>query len=970
MISLWGYRVRDLKRRQKWSIYGITLLTLYAIFGFLVFPLVARHIAADQLSRALKRDVSIQSVYFNPFTLFLRVESLSVKQKKAADNMAFFRSLAVNLQWSSLVRLAPVVEHIKLEEPAVHLSRSEQGVFNFSDLRGSAPKTAGPDGGKQRGFRFSVANIELEHGTIVFTDKAVGKTHRMENIKLGIPLISNLGKAVETHVKPRFSAEIDGRSVVCKGKTKPFHESLETSFRLYFKALDLAKYMAYVPPTVPVVVTEGILSIGLKISFFNTPEKGMELLVWGTVGLYNLMMTDRDGRPLFRLDRLDMGLAQSRVLDGQIHLSDIILASPVVYLHRNDDGRLNIYALQSAADGKPIPPAQTEDDKKETTPVNIELDQFQMANASVFLQADGASAPGSKTDSTGSRLLMLPLLRVDNVSLDAKNKNISVESVVAAGARQKIERLKDGTLNFQVFSSAPAADEGPQESKPPADRPAWNASLASLAVNDYGLTTDRWLSDSGRSVVHLDSLKLTGFQTGGTPPTLAIDDIHFNTVTADVRLEKNSGYTNPEKTNNKESAVKETAAADETGVEPPASQPAMIDIGRFSLTDAGLRFSDQRQLSPFDTELSALNLEILHLSSRPDQTADLRLSAMLDNQSALTAAGKLNPLAGNIFADIDLTLDNMGLGSLSPYSGRYIGRNIAKGKLFVDLDYVVENQRLSGKNHILIDQLTLGETVDSPDATSLPVQLAIFLLQDRQGKIVLDVPVSGNLDDPAFRLGRTILKTFTNLVARAATSPFSLVSGMLGENDPSHLVFSPGSAEVEEHLVEVLNSLAELLYNRPSLAIELSGYVDREKDTGVLTDILLLRKLQSCKQAALEASGSPSMAVENINIKPEEYTQYLWQAYRQETFARPTNALGRVRKLPDSEMEALMRQHIRVDDRHLKALADQRARQVRNFLLASEKVEPERVFVVEAAALTPEPVDGLPGSRVDVSLKK
>ena len=60
---------------------------------------------------------------------------------------------------------------------------------------------------------------------------------------------------------------------------------------------------------------------------------------------------------------------------------------------------------------------------------------------------------------------------------------------------------------------------------------------------------------------------------------------------------------------------------------------------------------------------------------------------------------------------------------------------------------------MQGKNRIFLDQLTLGDKVDSPDATSLPVKLGIALLKDSNGLIELDLPVNGDLRNPEFSIG-------------------------------------------------------------------------------------------------------------------------------------------------------------------------------------------------------------------------
>jgi hypothetical protein len=94
----------------------------------------------------------------------------------------------------------------------------------------------------------------------------------------------------------------------------------------------------------------------------------------------------------------------------------------------------------------------------------------------------------------------------------------------------------------------------------------------------------------------------------------------------------------------------------------------------------------------------------------------------------------------------------------SPYAMKFAGYKIAEGTMSLDLRYKVQNSQLEGNNQVVIDKLTLGERVDSPDALKLPIELAIAILKDSNGRIDLGLPVSGSLDDPQFSWGALIWK--------------------------------------------------------------------------------------------------------------------------------------------------------------------------------------------------------------------
>ena len=162
------------------------------------------------------------------------------------------------------------------------------------------------------------------------------------------------------------------------------------------------------------------------------------------------------------------------------------------------------------------------------------------------------------------------------------------------------------------------------------------------------------------------------------------------------------------------------------------------------------------------------------LSSEETKMADVEMRGKLDNYAPLEITGKVNPLRDDLFLDLTISFKDMDLSPLTPYSGRYLGYVIEKGKLALNLHYLIEKKKLDSQNKILLDQFTLGNQVDSPDATKLPVRLAIALLKNRRGEIDLDIPVSGQIDDPKFSIGRIIIKILLNLLVKAATSPFAL----------------------------------------------------------------------------------------------------------------------------------------------------------------------------------------------------
>jgi hypothetical protein len=358
------------------------------------------------------------------------------------------------------------------------------------------------------------------------------------------------------------------------------------------------------------------------------------------------------------------------------------------------------------------------------------------------------------------------------------------------------------------------------------------------------------------------------------------------------------------------------------------------------------------------------------LSSEESVMGDVDLRGKLDNHAPLEISGKINPLREDLFVDLKTVVKDVDLSPVTPYSGRYAGYTIQKGKLSLDLHYHIENKKLDADNRIFLDQFTFGDQVESPDATKLPVKLAIALLKNRKGEINLDIPVSGYINDPKFSIGRIVLKIIVNLLVKAATSPFALLGALFGGGEElSFIDFDTGSYVVSEEAARKLDTLIKALHDRPSLKLEIEGHVDLEKDREGLIKTTFTRKLKAQKLKDMVRKGQAAPALDTLTIDPAEYPVYLKAAYKEEKFPKPRNIIGMAKDLPVPEMEKLMLAHVGITENDLRQLARERALKVEEYLLKSKQIERERIFFVEPKTLQAEKKEKMKESRVDFRLK-
>jgi acylphosphatase len=402
----------------------------------------------------------------------------------------------------------------------------------------------------------------------------------------------------------------------------------------------------------------------------------------------------------------------------------------------------------------------------------------------------------------------------------------------------------------------------------------------------------------------------------------------------------------------------------------PKESSKNIKIGTITLQGGRIDFSDRSVNPEYSTRLTEIGGRVSGLSSEETTLADVDLRGKLDDHAPLEITGKINPLKEDLYVDLKVRFKDMELSPTTPYAGKYVGYTVEKGQLSLDLKYLIVKKKLESQNYIHLNQLTLGDKVESPHATKLPVKLAIALLKDRTGEIKLDIPVTGSLDDPKFSVWGIILKILINLLAKAATSPFSLLGALFGGGEElSFVEFDYGSTVIAEQNMKKIDTLVKALHDRPALKLDIEGHVDLEKDKDGLIQYLFNKKLKAQKLKEMVKNGQPAIAVDEVKIEPAEYEKYLKMAYKEEKFPKPSNFLGMAKDLPVPETEKLMLTHIEIKEGDLRNLASQRAMKVKDAILKSGQVEPERMFILEPKSLGPEKKEKVKDSRVDFKLK-
>jgi len=387
-------------------------------------------------------------------------------------------------------------------------------------------------------------------------------------------------------------------------------------------------------------------------------------------------------------------------------------------------------------------------------------------------------------------------------------------------------------------------------------------------------------------------------------------------------------------------------ATAEAPVAQSAAPATPIRIAKVTLQGGTIGFSDHFIKPNYSARLANVGGRITGISSAAGSTATLDLRGSYDG-APLTIAGTLNLLAAKPALDIKTEVRGVELTPMSPYAGKYAGYAIEKGKLSLYLGYKIEDGKLKADNRIFLDQLTFGDKVDSPEATKLPVTLAVALLKNRRGEIDINLPISGSLDDPDFSVGGIVMQVIMNLLTKAVTSPFALLGSLFsGGEELSFVAFEPGRATLTPEALKRLESLAKSINDRPALSLEIAGRVDPEKDAEGLRQASLQHQVKAQKLARLVRQGKEAGSADSVTVDDKEYLELLTQAYNKANFPKPRNFIGLTKGLPREEMEKLMLANAPAGENEQRELADERAKAVADWLRSQGKVPGERVFML------------------------
>ncbi|MFN4029486.1 MAG: DUF748 domain-containing protein [Acidovorax temperans] len=525
----------------------------------------------------------------------------------------------------------------------------------------------------------------------------------------------------------------------------------------------------------------------------------------------------------------------------------------------------------------------------------------------------------------------------------------------------------DGYLAQQLAIELLRADVGfrgqvafAQSDKGPSLKLAGDAAIEELKANSTAASTPMTEAQVGEELLAWKSLNLRGLNVAtapGTAPKVQVGETSLQDFFARITINEAGRINLRDIVKGEPQTPPATAATAAASAPVPtasaasATQPVqtaardplapVVQFGPMSLVNGKVLFSDFFIQPNYSADLTELTGKLGAFSSEAPggepQLAALELLGRAEGSASLEVSGQLNPLAQPLALDIAGKVRDLDLPPLSPYSVKYAGHGIERGKLSVDVTYkVLPNGQLTANNRIVLNQLTFGEPVAGAP-NSLPVRLAAALLADRRGVIDLDLPISGSLNDPQFRIGPVIGKVILNLIGKALTSPFSLLASAFGGGEEmSSVAFAPGSATLSPEAQQNLGKVAKALVDRPALKLTVTGTANLEAEREGLQRERVQQLVRAEKRRAQPDSTEP--------VTADEYPALLKAAYGRANIPKPRNLVGIAKDLTVPEMEALLMANQPATEAMAAELAAQRGHAIQSYL-AAQKLPAERLFL-------------------------
>ncbi len=977
------------RHRRKLAI-AAGLVVVYALCGFFLAPWLLRMNAIDIVQQRYGAELRLERVAINPFVLSLTIEGVALDAPDGST-VASVRTLFVNFQSSSLFRRAWTFDEVRIDAPAVVLDRAPSGLLNVAFLAGAPAEAAEPAADAPGGLpRILIFDFAVNESSAEWTDRMPSTPVRSQfgPVNVRIEELNTLpSRAGVQSVEIRTE---NGSTLTWSGDLQL--NPLRSSGAAAIEGPHFSLPSRYLRQATGFSIPDGLSRITLNYTV-SVDDRGalrasvedLELDVTDVRVRRSDPGTPLDGeqvRDILALPAFRVTGASVEWPERRVTVPSVLVEDAAVRVYRDEGGRINW--LPERTDSEEVdtappaagPPWNVHVERVDVRRLSIDLEDHavdpyaEIGLASVDLvltdivNRDGAEMPlsgsietrGGGTIRVDGSLVALPEPMVD--------WTVAAEGLVLAFGHPYLKPLADvnldsGTLDAQVTVRSDASE--------PLDL------SGGFQVHDFLVTE----TDTGSRLGSWDALDVGGLEFGLAGKTLAIDTIAFRRAYADILVAADGTVNLGRVERGSQLPPSEDAAPPVATADAPASDdgPLRVRVGRVTFENSGADFADESLPLPFAARIAELKGEISTIASNSREPSNIALEGRVDEHGFVRVSGSVTPLDPSLDTDVSVKFENVDMPKFSAYTVPFAGREIASGRLDLELGYVVVDSRLNGDNRIVLRDFELGDKVEHPGAMSLPLGLAVALLKDPDGVIDIELPVKGDVSDPEFSYGGVVLGALANLIVKIVASPFALLGNLLGveADELSHVEFIAGRSDLTPPQRETAKRLAEALSLRPELVLELPGAIDRDVDGAALRAAAVDRQVAAITEGQDDGGDTLEQEIEALerlfgelpgNADAEAALDTLRTAYTTPAgddpdapaFDAVAYAAALRRRLADEQVIA---------EQEFAALAASRAAAVRDAVVTADPTVGARVVAGRQVA-----VSGSDGDRVamEVSL--
>ncbi|MEX0603275.1 MAG: DUF748 domain-containing protein [Marinobacter sp.] len=826
------------KSWHKWlSVWLVVVVLLYALLVGGVLPWWLEREVPDRLQQHMGWTATVEDVRINPFNLSVGITKLAATDA-SGEPVLSLQELDLNPALLALVRGIVAFDHIILEEPFVRLDLLEDAGINFvRDWQAHNAAGASDENNPEQASsppEIYFERISLSGGELLLRDMNSPDTKEFPIEPLQLELTNLATYERDGAGEYTLSAAIGDQTINWKGSLSLNPLISSGSLSLTDIEYDIVQHFA--GDYLPYELQSGVVTIETDygMTFYNDLQLVTEN---GVIYLRDLALAVPGKAEAVVLEQADIAVDEVgfSLHDRLLTVGAVTISDTALNLSRNGDGVINLmvpFSGEEAENESSSEPFQwgveqikvSESilrwrDEQPTTPVTLEATNFKFSAGElsdklakpVRYELGFSLASGGEVSLRGRAspqpFTLEAAAKADQITLQAFEPYF--QQLVPIAIRTGMLSL-DGSLNLDdqtdpmtgTFSGTGRVDE-----------------------------LDATLQDSDLPLLAWQSLIVEPLEYNLSPARLEIDTVTLNQpVLSLARL--------PNGSHNIERLMPSGSEGDDIG-QPEnnaGEEPGFIfRVGEFVLENGEVAYADTTLEPTFSTRLHALDGSLTGLSNITPQRARINLNGRVGEAGTLDLEGAIATLGTDETTNLHLVMEELGLPVLSPYFGRYLGYRVDSGKLGLDLNYEITGPELKASNEVILERLQLGEPVQSEEATDAPVRLGLAMLRDGDGRIELNLPIEGNLNNPNFRLGQVMINTFVNVVVKAATSPFNMLGSIvdlagMSESELGNVEFNPGSSTMANGEAKKLEVVAKALSERTQLILNIRGAVAPELD--------------------------------------------------------------------------------------------------------------------------------------------